>query len=192
MTDPFEIFRTEFSPALAGEEEFFAAWLVRDRDFLPRKFPRAVAILHPGTVEVPDGEIPFLAPNPHDDDLDDDQAGALDGILLEFSDPTERCTVALYGGFMDERQSEGLIGAGLSRLEGRLVYFLGSAKLSQSLVLPLRETIDLILPVSCIWPETRDWFVASLPDLAFTVVGCSNQIADRLLEEPLLNTSELT
>ncbi|MBC9944765.1 hypothetical protein ICL81_09615 [Leucobacter sp. cx-328] len=188
MAVAFNSIRESFFSSQASEREFFAAWIARDEGFLPQEFPYAVAILHPGTVEVPGGDIPYLAPNPHDDDLDDEQAAVLDQIIGSSAPEESTCNVAFYGGFMEEEEEAGLIDAGLDRVSGRLKYLLGATLLAKAGVLVLRESLDLLLEPSYIWPDSREWFVASAPDLAFTVVGCQQELAQRLLDAPGLDS----
>lgn len=188
MATTFNTIRESFFSPQASEREFFAAWVARDEGFLPQEFPRVVAILHPGTVEVPGGEVPYLAPNSDDENIDDAQGAVLEQIIASSAPPETVCNVAFYGGFMNPGEEVGLIDAGLERVSGRLKYFLGATTLAQAGILMLRESFDLLLEPSYIWPDSRDWFVASAPDLAFTVVGCNEALAQRLLDAPGLDS----
>ena len=184
----FSFIRESFFPAQTSEQHFFGAWLARDDGFLPQQFPFAVATLHPGTVEVPGGDIPYLAPNSNDDDIDDEQAAVLDQIIAISVPSGTICNVAFYGGFMSAEEESGLLEAGLDRVSGRLKYFLGATTVAHAGILSFRESFDLLLEPSHIWPDSRDWFVASEPDLAFTVVGCQQELAQRLLDAPGLDS----
>lgn len=188
MATTFGSIRELIFPSRASERELFAAWVASDEGFLPHTFPYAVAILHPGTIEIPGSEVPYLAPNSNDDDLDDEQGAVLDQIIVGSAPPETVCNVAFYGGFMNPGEEVGLIDAGLERVSGRLKYFLGATTLAQAGILTLREKFDLLLEPSYIWPDSRDWFVASAPDLAFTVVGCNEALAQRLLGAPELDS----
>lgn len=188
MTTAFDAIRDLFFPSQTSELHFFAAWIARDEGFLPRAFPHVVVILHPGTVEVPGGEVPYLAPNPHDDDLDDEQARVFDQILGASGPADSVCNVAFYGGYLSPEEEVGLIDAGFERVSGRLTYFLGATTLKHTGIIPLRDGFDLLIMPSYIWPDTREWCVASAPDLAFTVVGCEAPLARQLLDDPRLDS----
>ena len=188
MDTALSFIQESYFPVQASERHFFGAWLARDEGFLPRPFPYAVAILHPGTVEVFGGDIPYLAPNSDDDDIDDDQAATLHQIIAA-SVPSETiCNVAFYGGFMCAEEEVRLMEAGLDRVSGRLKYFLGATTVAHAGILSFRDRFNLLLEPSHIWPDGRDWFVASEPDLAFTVVGCQQELAQRLLNAPGLDS----
>lgn len=188
MNTALSYIRKSFFPSQISEQHFFGAWLARDEGFLPQSFPYVVAILHPGTVEVSGGDIPYLAPNPNDDDLDNEQAAVLDQIIASTVHPGAICNVAFYGGFMNAQEEAGLMDAGLDRVSGRLKYFLGATTVAHAGILSFRERFKLLLEPSHIWPDNRDWFVASEPDLAFTVVGCQQELAQRMLDAPGLDS----
>lgn len=199
----------------ATERDWFSGWLARDRGFLPGRFRRSIATLYLATCEneieaapalpsdaEPVGE-PTRAPEREPDSApkhgepaiaadgpSDVQIEALDRLIMDSGEAGTPCTIALYAGDIDAHRTAELIAQGLTPVAGRLPYLLYAAPLAEGLFAATTERWGDTLPQCFLWPEDRSWFVASAPDLPYTVVGCGDAFAERLLAEPALEALE--
>lgn len=69
-------------------------------------------------------------------------------------------------------------------------YFVGAAALGECLFLDSVDDELGIFDQSFLWANDRSWFVSSMPDLAFAVIGCGDDLADRLLSNSTLAAYE--
>lgn len=172
------------------QTEWFSNWTLADEGFLPSSYSRSIVLLHPGTMETNDPSMPFSGPDAADADMSDAQAKVLDQVLVETLDPETPCTFGRYGGYLDNSHRSELAERGLVRISNRLTYYLGSGPLSACSFTDAAKDAGGFLTQSFLWADDQSWFVSSEPDLAFTVVGCDDKLANRLLGESLLNPRE--
>ena len=181
---------------------WFNNWAGRDEDstgltLLPRRYPREVALLHPGTGPADDHFLPFKAPDATDAPLSDEQVAALEEILLTSFPGNLACCLALYGGYIDLDDLDGPQGFPHPHARwviARLPYALFGAPLDETLFSSVEDRWGVWphVELSFLWAADRSWFIASAPDLAFTVIGCEDQLAERLLATPALRPHEMT
>lgn len=69
-------------------------------------------------------------------------------------------------------------------------YFVGAAALGECLFLDSVDDELGIFDQSFLRANDRSWFVSSMPDLAFAVIGCGDGLADRLLSSAALGAHE--
>lgn len=180
---------------------WFTSWLRRSElssgdAFLPRRYPREIALLHPGTRPIPGGNPPFQASNANDAPLSQVQTQSLENLLLEMFPPTFTCCFALYGGYTDIDNPSGPRGFGhpsAHLVNERLPYFLLAGSLRDALFSSVEENWPgpPTLELSYLWPTDRSWFLASEPDLAFSVIGCDAYFGERLLATHILSAHEM-
>lgn len=177
-------------PVKSAQREWFERWLLADEGYLPAKFPQSVVLLHPGTVETGNSEKPFAGPPAVDEELSLEQALVLDRVLLSVLNPGTQCTSARYGGFVDKNHGADLIDSGYVRSVGHLIYYLSAGILAECSFSTAKDEncFDGLFPQSFLWPDDHSWFVSSMPDLDFTVIGCDEALAERLVAEPVLST----
>lgn len=165
-------------------------WIRRDEGYLPRRFSRTVVMLHPGATATGNREVPFAAPNPNNVRCDEEVELAFDAALLDVFPESTPCRYALYGGFARYPERRRLEELGLLRISGRLDYFVGKGPLGSHVFAATDELFGGFLPLAFLWAEDESWFVASPPDLDFTAVGCTDQLATRLLDDDALHAFE--
>lgn len=170
--------------------EWLTAWIRTGKGFLPSDYPRTIALLHPGTTETNDPEMPFRGSDAADENLSEEQAAILDQVLLGAFGPETQCNFGRYGGYLDASHQKELLEMGLTRVADRLIYYFGADKLSGCLFVQAAEDAFGFLAQSFLWADDRSWFISSEPDLAFTVIGCDDNLADRLLAEAKLGSRE--
>lgn len=172
------------------QTQWFSEWIGVDEGFLPSPYPRSIALLHPGTLETDNPSLPFAGPNAADANLSSEQAEALDRALLDTFGPEIPCTFGRYGGYLDDSHRSELEEIGLTCVKGRLVYYLGAGQLSTCSFVDAELDASGFFTQSFLWADDQSWFVSSEPDLAFTIVGCDDKLANRLLKETVLSPRE--
>lgn len=159
---------------------------------VPGNYPRLVAVLHPGCHRTGDSLRPFHRDDADHPRLTDAQARTLERILLDHSGPDTPCTFAVYAGYLDREDRghrQGFDEPDATWVEGDLWFALFSADAGDALFSATArrwEHVHLV-ELSHIWPRIRSWFLASEPDLAYTVIGCHTDLAQKLLAHPELN-----
>lgn len=179
------------------EAAWFTQWRLYGEAFLPRHYARQIVVLHPGTVPVLDKYPSFQAPNPNDERASDIQQQIMDRTLLETFSPETPTCFGMYAGYFTKNDW------GVSRgfdepdgtwvFAGNLPFILFGAPLKDATFAAIERRWEnvFLTELSFIWPEDRSWFLASAPDLAFTLIGTDEDaLAERLLGEPELNALE--
>lgn len=170
--------------------EWFADWIRSDAGLLPAKYPRRLLVPRPGAIPHDDPEIPFVDPHHADNPLSEAHMVALDDTLRGMCGADQPCTFARYGGFLSDEGEKLACDRGLAPLSARLRYFVGAAALGECLFLDSVDDELGIFDQSFLWANDRSWFVSSMPDLAFAVIGCGDGLADRLLSSAALGAHE--
>jgi|GEM_PF-6033563 len=194
---------SKVSPA---QRDWFAHWHETKWDggspmFLPQKYPREIAVLHPGAVPISDPAliVPFKIPDNSDDYLQNpwEQAEVLDLILLDTFDPETSCTLGVYGGYLnpgtDRGVSMGFIEPDATWVFSNVGYVLFAAPLKEALSSAVQDRwreVGFVF-LSHIWPDDHSWFLVVNPDFDFTVIGCDDELAEKLLAQPELNAREM-
>ena len=176
------------NPRLGIDE--FMGWVLSDGGSLPRRFSRMVLVPHEGAEATGDPDMPFRAPNANNAGLSESQQRLLQDILLESLDTESPCGYALYAGYNVPGVRKHLKEAGLGYFRGRLAYFAGESKLVNCLFESVEETYGCFHQLSYLWDLEGKWCFSMPPDLDFTTVGCSSEIADRMLATPDLRATE--
>ena len=159
---------------------------------VPGTYPRLIAVLHPGCHPTGDLLRPFHRDDADDPRLTDAQAHTLERILLDHSGPDTPCTFAVYAGYLDREDRghhQGFEEPDATWVEGDLWFALFSADAENALFNASArrwEHVQLV-ELSHVWPRDRSWFLASEPDLAYTVIGCDTGLARKLLAHTELN-----
>lgn len=178
-----------------SQARWFADWMLADRHFLPRDYPNKVALLHPGTVPVNNIELPFQG-DPADPRLSNEQANALDAHLLEQFGADTDCCFAIYAGYFTSEDwgvSQGFNEPEGVWVFGRLSYILFSGQLDESTfqAVNFRWEDTSFVELSYLWPKDQSWFLASAPDVAFTLLGANNtEFSNRMFSDPLLRAHQ--
>jgi hypothetical protein len=170
------------------------AWLRHERgagDYLPSRFARRVALLHPGTAIARSGRagVPFRGNRATEGMPSRGQKAALERHLLDASGPDAPACLGSYDATPD-LPAEGPWAEVALRVAGDVEHLLVAGPL-QALVFSAWEAEHPEFePVSLLWPEDRRWFVTVDPDSSFTVVGCSEELARDLVADPEVRATD--
>ncbi len=155
--------------------------------YVPEQFGRVVVVRHPGTVvvEVGPGHVPFRGHPGEEGEPAPFQKWPLERLLVEVSGASAPATLASY----DPRPDQpGRLQAEATRVPdpNHIDYLLVGGMLAELTYTAWEARFDEEQPLTVLWPNDRRWWLHSDPDSSFTVVGCDDDVAERLLAEPVL------
>lgn len=175
------------------EADWFAHWLLAADTPLPTKYVYQIGIPHPETIIDFSLTPPFRHENPHDEPLSDAQKKTLENILLTgFSEQTP-CNFAIYAGYFDDDWglSQGFNEPeGTWTLGGNTNYVLFQAPLKDSLFSATEKRWNNVnfTELNYVWPSDHEWFLASPPDCAYSIIGTDNTTLVRALTTSTITT----
>ncbi|GAA2636102.1 hypothetical protein SMC26_39155 [Actinomadura fulvescens] len=195
---------------------WFAAWVAAsaeqaDGPPLPAAYERTIAVLHPGAEPATSGlTAPFHGPSSAEGHPSDTQKTVLDRILLTTTGPGAPACLASYdadpgsgtellitstgpgpasppdNAVSADSPGDSSLDDLAERASGHIAYLLVAGPLQDLVYTAWEARWDYEQPVTMLWPADRTWCLSSDPDLSYTVVGCDETLAARLLAEPIL------
>lgn len=154
--------------------------------YVPQGFARVVVVLHPGTkvAEVSERDrAPFRGDPSSEGHPSAEQKRRLEQLLRQDSGERAAATLASYDPIPED--PEPLL-AEAARVRAHIDYVLVGGLLTELTYTPWEARWPYERPLTVLWPGDRRWLLHSDPDSSFTVVGCDDSLADRLLDEPVL------
>jgi hypothetical protein len=157
--------------------------------YLPPGFARVLVVRHPGTEVVAENRdgTPFRGDPSTEGHPSAEQKRRLEQLLMATSGEGAAATLAGYDPVPDD--PEPLL-AEATRVRTHIDYLLVGGVLAELTYTPWEARWPYERPVSVLWPNDRRWWLHSDPDSSFTVVGCDDELAERLLAEPVLRAVE--
>jgi hypothetical protein len=167
---------------------------LRDRAlrYAPQGFARVVVVLHPGTevAEQTRNGTPFRGDSSTEGSPSPGQKRRLEDLLVETSGARAPATLASYDPVPHAEPDPLLAHATRVSDPDHIDYLLVGGELAELTYTPWEERWPYEQPVTVLWPEDRRWWLHSDPDSSFTVLGCDDALAERLLAEPVLRAVE--
>jgi hypothetical protein len=155
--------------------------------YAPEEFGRVVVVRHPGTEVVAGlpGRVPFRGDPGEEGEPAPAQKRVLERLLLDVTGAGAPATLASYDPLPGQ---PGPLPAEAVRVgdPDHIDYLLLGGELAELTYTPWERRWAEEQQVTVLWPNDRQWWLHSDPDSSFTVVGCDDSLADRLLDEPVL------